>query len=202
MENNIYKSHVGQDKWVLDFFKNKKGFFIEAGAYDGVILSNTYALEQLGWNGICIEANPTHFNELIKNRKSLCFNYAVSNKTETCKFFPNGLCGHLSEDKGTIEIQKTTFVELIPSTIAEVDYLSLDVEGHEIEALEGYPFHKIPPKLITIEHNSYCGGQVLKNKIYEFLIHKGYFRFKEDILLPKSKWLPNDSPFEDWYIRN
>jgi hypothetical protein len=39
------KSQLGQDKYVLEFYNYKKsGFFLEIGAYDGKIFSNTYVL--------------------------------------------------------------------------------------------------------------------------------------------------------------
>lgn len=53
-----YYSQVGQDRWVINYFgENYKGFFIDIGAYDGISISNTYALEKLGWKGICVDAN-------------------------------------------------------------------------------------------------------------------------------------------------
>ena len=76
-----YYSQAGQDIWVAKKFEYKKnGYFLEVGAYDGIQTSNTYFLEkELGWSGICIEANPSVFNSLALNRKSLNLNVAVSN---------------------------------------------------------------------------------------------------------------------------
>ena len=52
-----------------NIFKNKikNGFFIEAGAYDGEVFSNTlfYELKQ-NWTGLLIEPNPDAFEELNK----------------------------------------------------------------------------------------------------------------------------------------
>jgi hypothetical protein len=47
-------SQYGQDTFVYEnFFKNKNdGFFVDIGAYDGVSLSNTLSLEELGWSGL------------------------------------------------------------------------------------------------------------------------------------------------------
>ena len=65
-----YYSQAGQDKWVDDFFKSKKdGYFLDIGAYDGIHLSNTYYLEnELGWDGLCIDADADVYNNLDKNR--------------------------------------------------------------------------------------------------------------------------------------
>ena len=47
------------DLYLIDIFKDvKNGFFIEAGAHDGVNQSNTYLIEKvLGWNGLLVEPN-------------------------------------------------------------------------------------------------------------------------------------------------
>jgi hypothetical protein len=73
-------SQLGQDLDVLKLYSNKQtGTFIEIGASDGKILSNTYLLEQMGWTGICVEPIPEKFELLQKNRKSINVNKAVYN---------------------------------------------------------------------------------------------------------------------------
>jgi len=37
---------------------NKKGVFVDVGAYDGLTHSNTIGLAAMGWRGICIEPVP------------------------------------------------------------------------------------------------------------------------------------------------
>ena len=47
--------------------KIKNGFFIEAGAYDGEVISNTLFFElKQSWTGLLIEPNPDAFEELSK----------------------------------------------------------------------------------------------------------------------------------------
>ena len=73
-------SQLGQDLEVIKFYNNKEnGFFIEIGASDGIILSNTYLLEtQYKWKGICYEPIPNNFKKLVKNRpNSICYDKAV-----------------------------------------------------------------------------------------------------------------------------
>ena len=64
-------SQLGQDLWVLEksAFKHQ-GFFVEFGATDGVLLSNTYVLEtEFAWTGLCAEPNPKMFAQLRNNRQ-------------------------------------------------------------------------------------------------------------------------------------
>ena len=68
----------------LDLIFNKKenGFFIELGANDGLLQSNTAFFEKYrNWKGVLIEASPLLYKECVINRpKSKCYNNAcVSN---------------------------------------------------------------------------------------------------------------------------
>ena len=65
-------------------FKNKKnGFFIEAGAYDGEVYSNSLLFEKkLNWTGLLVEPNPDNFKSLLsKNRKSYSIETCLSTKS-------------------------------------------------------------------------------------------------------------------------
>ena len=66
------------------FNKKENGFFIEAGAYDGEVFSNTLLLEaKYNWTGILVEPNPDAFEELqYKNRKSYSIETCLSMKPE------------------------------------------------------------------------------------------------------------------------
>ncbi len=66
---NFY-SQSGQDKGALSVTRHKSEpkFFVDIGAYDGINTSNTLALEECGWTGICVEANPEIFATLANNR--------------------------------------------------------------------------------------------------------------------------------------
>ena len=57
-----YPSEIGQDKWVIGkmFPGVTDGFFLDVGSGHGTIGSNTKALEDLGWTGICVDPFPTH----------------------------------------------------------------------------------------------------------------------------------------------
>src|SRR5687768_6446641 len=57
-----FPSEIGQDNWVLAqmFPAVTDGFFLDVGSGHGTIGSNTKALEERGWTGICVDAFPTH----------------------------------------------------------------------------------------------------------------------------------------------
>ena len=61
----------------------------------------------------------------------------------------------------------------------KIDFLNLDIEGNEINALKSLNFKKYSPKLICVEIHNYSSSaskiNTLKsNPIYSFLKRKGY----------------------------
>ncbi len=64
-----FTAQAGEDILIYDFFKNRDpGFFVEAGAYDGITFSNTYLLESLGWRRMLVEPHPRQFELCKANR--------------------------------------------------------------------------------------------------------------------------------------
>ena len=74
-------SPYGLANRVADMISERDGFFIEAGANNGIWQSNTLYLEtELGWNGLLIEPNKQKFEECKRNRsnkKNLFYNCAL-----------------------------------------------------------------------------------------------------------------------------
>ncbi len=53
---HLFRSQFGEDRILWQVFRERPhGYFVEVGAYDGITLSNTYFLEQMGWTGVLIE---------------------------------------------------------------------------------------------------------------------------------------------------
>lgn len=61
-----YSQHNEQEI-ILNFFKGRVGRYLDIGAFDGVDMSNTLALAELGWSGTVIEASPWVFKRLKNN---------------------------------------------------------------------------------------------------------------------------------------
>jgi FkbM family methyltransferase len=175
-----------QDMYAYLYFKGKKdGFFIDIGAYDGFTISNTYSLEKIGWEGICIEPVPNIFERLIKNRKCECINAALSdNDIVDSKFIQtkggrSGFTRNMSNEMQTaaekegiiaeINVKSVTFDTIMDNHhIKYIDFMSVDVEGSEIEILKTINFDKYKFGLITIENN------YGKDQLKSFMRLRGY----------------------------
>ena len=148
-------SQDGQDIFLTqELFKGKTdGIYVDIGANDGVTLSNTKLLEDLGWEGTCIEPIPSSYEKLVKSRKSNNLNIAISKDLGDFEFlqidgYSEMLSGLLSEyDPRHLEridreiktyggTKKIVKVKCEPFSTAikykHIDYLSIDVEGGEI----------------------------------------------------------------------
>lgn len=167
-------------------------FFIEAGAHNGIDISNTYLLEQNGWQGICVEPGED-FKLLEQNRKCICVNKALWKENCIVKFNELGCGGSISQDGK--EIEAITFKTLLEDYKAPkiIDYISLDVEGSEYDVLTAFPFEYYKVLLWTIEHNQAKDGGKMRDKIRELMISKGYKLAVADVYC-------GDDPFEDWWI--
>lgn len=174
----MYYSQCGEDIFLNhNFFKNKRnGVYIELGALDGVLYSNTKFFEDvLGWTGILIEPHPENFDALKQHRpNNYLFNELVSCHTEPLLFryfvnFHSAVSGvestlsqhHFDEyfessvnrflPQKTITIKPKTLTEIIQSTgLSHIDLLSLDVEGHEHEVLLSWDY-SVPIDVVLIE---------------------------------------------------
>lgn len=192
-----FYSQAGQDEWISSLFEFKReGYFLDIGAHNGIDINNTYFLEkELGWTGICIEADPVIFSSLSSNRKCTCVNIAVSDQEGEISFLQDGFSGRESSSPGSIWVKTKNLKEILndlnPPKV--IDYLSLDIEGMELKALMGFPFDEYEILAITVEHNLYTGKEDYKREIKNFLEGKGYLIFRENIE-------SQGSPFEDWYI--
>jgi Methyltransferase FkbM domain len=90
-----------EDRWVIDeIFEGRKtpGFFVEAGASDGIIGSNTYLLEtHYGWTGLCCEPNRKFFERLKANRSCHVRHCALSDQDGEIEFIEAGWFGAAPE---------------------------------------------------------------------------------------------------------
>ena len=181
------------DKFIYDnFFANDPkidtGFFIECGAFDGVIDSSCKFFEEtLGWKGINIEAAPPIFEKLCTNRpNSTNYNLALSDFNGKAEFthaihpelgtaFGNGSLRHTDEHKRELdekgctyqkfEVEVVTYPRLIEMcNIAQLDLFVLDVEGAEISVIRSMKESTVLPSVFCVEHGN-VGQQLIVSEV-------------------------------------
>ena len=186
----LFCSQFGQDRLVGDvLFRNKPGFFVDVGARDGRVISNTYYLEQIGWLGIAVEPHPSLFEELKRSRNCKTVNAAISDRQGELEFVkmleePYGHSGLLSTFRDTTWLENkkheiipvpTVTLEQVLTGISRIDYLDIDVEGHELEVLRGLDLFNHSIGVVGVETNP---SERLKTKaIDRHMAESGYFPF-------------------------
>jgi FkbM family methyltransferase len=187
--NYIFYSKSEIDQELIAFLLlGREGFFVEFGACDGILGSNTYFLEKTqGWTGILAEPIPSFFRQIEKHRKARAYPYAIfPTKKASIQFIEtrqkglSTISGYENSDRhsqlrtsGTVYRVKTiTLFELLKRAKAPrvIDFLSIDTEGGEFEILAKFPFEEFNFKFISVEHNHSNN----RNKLRTLLNDKGY----------------------------
>ncbi|WP_298369113.1 FkbM family methyltransferase [Azospirillum sp.] len=170
-----YHGHEGQDAYVHQtFFPDlTNGVFLDIGAYDGVTWSNTLFFErERGWTGLCVEASPTRFAELARNRPGPNLNVALANREGMAEFLDiidgPAMMGGLSEtfdpgqrafvetliqDKRLIQVPVRRLDGLLAEHgVAHVHYCSIDTEGAERSIIESIDFSRVTIDVFSLEN--------------------------------------------------
>ena len=161
------RKEIPEDQLVWSFFGRKTtGVFVEVGAILPHVCSQTWLLEQNGWRGILIEPQEEFYKLLRQERKnSLVWRAACSSpgkRGAARLYWPADHSGmatlemnvddaHVRYDRSE-EVPVVTLDDILVSAHRpSIDLLSLDVEGTELDVLEGFDLAAYRPKLILME---------------------------------------------------
>ena len=161
---------------VREFFARAgHGFFVEVGANRPQQESQTWHLEQLGWTGILIEPQPDLAQELRSARSATVFESACSSRQNAgrrMRLYVAGALSSLDRDhmapgaspERVIEVPARTLDDILAEAGAPVgfDLLSIDVEGHELDVLDGFDIARWRPRLILLEDHV---GNLIKHRL-------------------------------------
>jgi FkbM family methyltransferase len=206
------KSQISQDLFALAYAgADSSKFFVEFGATDGISLSNTWLLEKLlGWEGILAEPATVWHDSLNVNRSCNISTKCVARETgHKVKFLEvvnrggghaelSGIKEFANNGDSASDIRINNSLEYDVETIslndlldtynapAEIQFMSLDTEGSELDILQSYDFRNRKIKSMCIEHNFVSSTRQLINSL---LLDNGYRQVHERV-----------SKHDDWYV--
>lgn len=194
MEQAIFPPDV-EDSLKEEFFDGKRdGFFVDVGANDPKNGSQSWRLEQLGWRGVVVEPQPRLAQRHKEQRSAAVFACVCSSPQNAGKTLPFQVSGiHSSLDlnffvagmrkQEIIEVPARTLDDILEEAKAPrpVDFLSIDVESHEIEVLDGATLTRWQPRLILIEDLAF------NTRLHRYLRSRGY------------KWIRRTG-LNGWYV--
>lgn len=177
------------------------GVMVEAGAFDGLLECNSKFFEDdLGWTCYNVEPLPHVFERLQRNRpRSHNIRCALSdvdgeatitvyNHAHFGLYNTNGSLGHVPTHRALLRtwtggppvqyrVPTRTFASLVREhDIARVDCLVLDVEGHELEVLEGMRESPVLPRVMMVEY-PHIGLEALRDRVDRLFEGARAYRF-------------------------
>ena len=182
-----FHSQFGEDRYIYKHLSlPRKGIFVDVGAGHPISLSNTYFFEKNGWTGVCIDADPTQY-ELLKKERAKVEWAAISDQEGEIEFsqsyFPSYSSAVKKEEeqrwlklpiKKTIKVPSYRLETILEKyQIGRIDLLDIDVEGTEIEVWQTFDFEKHQPKVVIIEYQTF-GLADNSERLKEFFSKKPY----------------------------
>lgn len=207
----------GEQALVREFFSNKlDGFYVDVGANHPTHESQTYHLEQLGWTGLMLEPLPEFVTMLNKQRQGKVIQVACSspeNHQKKLKLLVAGGHSTLNSTPIAVGTESTEYIEVECKTLDSVleennvptnfDFISIDIEGHEMEMFKGFSLERWKPRLILIEDHvtNHLKHNHLTTHGYQILLRTGlnswYIRREENF---KLSWLANLQFFRKYWL--
>lgn len=193
----FHYAQLGEDVLVGHLFAHYvnvegPGFYVDVGCYHPHSFSNTKLLYMKGWRGINIDANRDAI-ELFKRerpgdisiecgvakeqavRPYYVFEYAAANT-----FDPDTRDAWLAngwkqvDQRNLMVAPLSALLKPYLSESQRVDYLNIDIEGLDLEALSTYDFDSYPPALVSVEVHGIDLLHASDNPIVKFMVERGY----------------------------
>ncbi len=170
----------------------KNGFFVDVGAHHPTRFSNTWRFYQAGWRGINIDPTPKSMDAFKELRpEDVNLEVGISRQAATRQFFCynepalNGIDNDRREElkdtsyklESIIDIQTLPLAEILAQygkNFATPNFLSIDVEGLEMEVLSSHDWERFPFGFILIEQRLSDLTALRDSAVWRFLSKLGY----------------------------
>lgn len=177
------------------FGEQETGFYVDVGAHHPKRFSNTYRFYKRGWRGINIEPNPEMLSLFQRQRRrdiNLCC--GVANREGELVYYMfnepalNSFDKTVSEQRpndryrmiGTRKIRVRPLAAILAEQLpaaTPIDFMSVDVEGYDLEVLESNDWSKFRPACVLAEAIGFNLVNPGAEPIHVFMESQGYELF-------------------------
>lgn len=175
-------SEYGEDLWVMQHIKlPDSGFYLDLGCAWPEQYSNTAFLRKRGWRGLCVDANPLYAQDwkgvetfvcaVIGDGTQVRFKYEDAPDLSRVTYDWVKKDKEIPDSKEGIYMQSTSLRSLIEEC-PKIDFISCDLEGHEMAALSNFPWSEQLPKCIVSEFSTHNIGEDFR--VRDMLLEIGY----------------------------
>lgn len=160
-----------EEKKIVEYFNGRVGKFLDIGAFDGKMFSNTLRLAELGWSGVCVEPSPEPFLALQKlhanNPKITCVQAAIGSIDGHVTFYDSAGDAvsttevqhrHKWENGSRVRFKEIQVPSMTPGTLLQnygsyFDFVNIDTESTNLPILRWFAAACLRFELLCIEHD-------------------------------------------------
>lgn len=182
-------SFEGEDRIAASLLRTiSAGRYLDIGCAEPLVISNTYLFYKLGWRGIGIDARPELTSEWARERPGDTFISCLVDEEEREQLywkFPDQTMNTCDPetalryaerypDKHTIEKRQTLSARTIWNKVYGVnsgppDFVTIDVEGHELPTIKGLISKEWKPALVLTEAKNFNLNRSLEHPLWKLL---------------------------------
>lgn len=187
----------GEDKYIIKLFdEDFKGKFLDIGCYHPTRHNNTYLMYKNGWSGINIDLNPLTIELFNFMRpRDININIGVSDSNEEKKlYFIDELNTQNTLDENQLNflknhhnikdneiVEKNIKTKSLNTILEEykfyqIDFMNLDIEGHELKVLKTVNFQKVIIKFLCVEMIEHNKKSIENNEKIKDLLAKNNYK--------------------------
>jgi FkbM family methyltransferase len=193
-------SQFAEDLVLARLLPEPRGLYVDVGAFHPKFGSNTYFLWKRGWRGINIDVDDYKialFRRFRPNDINLTTGVSSENGERTFYVQQGESYGSMSSFNQDFALSRslrsnrrlgsrTVPVRTLTSLLEEflprsadgvrtpIDFLNIDVEGHEHEILRTLDFSQFRPRCLCVEIHAHAFDDLAKTATYELLRSHGY----------------------------
>jgi FkbM family methyltransferase len=171
------------------------GFYVDVGAYMPKRISNTYCFYKRGWRGINIDATPGSMKAFnLVRQRDINLEVAVSDRemqlllrswdggwknynSLSLEESPSGNLPHDHQPPREVRVQSLRLDTILDRYLPagqSINFLSVDVERHELAVLRSNDWRRYRPELVVVEQHKDAIQEILESDVARFLEEVGY----------------------------